>query len=471
MISVHHPSAAAALGDLTEFRQTFYQCLTARADTLFELTDAALCADGPVTSLVELSLEPEHRRGHGSLYDSLNQGRIDISRFRNVVARQSIPRCDDGRIVLAIDVSHWLRPDANTSPERLFCHTYARGRGQAQMIPGWPYSFIAALEPGRSSWTALLDVTRVRPDDDHCDLAATQLRTVVEGLSTAGHWREGDPEIWIVGDSGYDGPRLAFLLADLPVRILVRLRSDRVLAFPAPPRRPGSRGRGARHGARFVFADPGTWPTPVHATTTDTTRYGAAHAQSWDRLHPTLTRTGAWAGHDGELPVLEGTVIRLQVERLPGTGTPKPLWLWHSACAMSAARVDRLWQMFLRRFDLEHTFRFLKQTMGWTRPRLRTPEAADRWTWMVLAAHTQLRLGRHLIEDLPRPWERRAASPARLSPARVRRGFRRVRPAMGLPTNAPKFSWPGPGRPTGSRNSHQAPQHDPGKTKKTDVKP
>jgi len=471
LISVHHAGAAAALGDLSGFRQDFYRCLTTRADALFELTDAALCADGPVISLVELSLEPEHRRGHGSLYEGLNHGKVDIGRFRNVVARQQIPRCDDGRIMLGIDVSHWLRPDANTSPERLFCHTYARGKGQAQMIPGWPYSFVAALEPGRTSWTALLDVVRIRPDDDHTDLAARQLRTVVDALITAGHWRAGDPEICIIGDSGYDGPRLAFLLADLPVQVLVRMRSDRVLAFPTPPRQPGARGRSARHGARFAFTDPQSWPTPTHTTTTHTTRYGDAHAQSWDRLHPKLTHTGAWTDHKGPLPIMEGTVIRLHVDRLPGTGTPKPLWLWHSATATTAAQVDRLWQMFLRRFDLEHTFRFLKQTLGWTTPRIRTPEAADHWTWLVIAAHTQLRLARQLVEDLPRPWERPATEPARLSPARVRRGFRRVRPATALPTNPPKPSRPGPGRPTGSRNSHRAPQHDPGKTLKTDIKP
>jgi hypothetical protein len=437
---------------------------------LFELTDGALCTDGPVTSLVELSLATEHRRGHGALYDGVNQGRIDITRFRSVVARQSIPRDKDGRIMLGIDVSHWLRPDANTSPERLFCHTYGRGKGQAQMIPGWPYSFVAALEPGRTSWTAMLDVTRVRPTDEHTDLAATQLRTVIEALITAGHWHEGDPEIWIIGDTGYDGPRLALLLADLPVQVLVRLRSDRVLAFPAPPRRPGTRGRTQQHGARFEFADPATWPVPAHTTTTDTTRYGAAHARSWDRLHPKLTRTGAWAGHEGPLPITEGTVIRLQVDRLPGTGTPKPLWLWHSATATTATAVDRLWQAFLRRFDLEHTFRFLKQTMGWTRPRVRTPEAADRWTWLVIAGYTQLRLARPVVEDLRRPWERKQAVPARLSPARVRRGFRAVRPRTALPANAPKFSQPGPGRPAGSRNSCRAPLHDPGKTKKTDIK-
>lgn len=474
MISVHHPGAATALGDLTRFRHAFYQCLTTRADALFELTDAALCTQGPITSLVELSLATEHRRGHGSLYDGLNQGGIDIGRFRTVLARQEIPRSDEGRIVLAIDVSHWLRPDANTSPGRRFCHTYGRGTGQAQMIPGWPYSFVAALEPGRTSWTAMLDVVRVGPSDDHTDVAADQLRGVVDALITAGHWRSGDPEIWIVGDSGYDGPRLAFLLADLPVRMLVRLRSDRVLRFPAPPRQPGIRGRTIRHGARFEFVDPATWPDPAHATVNDTSRYGIAQAQSWDRLHTKLTRVGAWAGHEELLPIVEGTVIRLQVERLPGTGTPKPLWLWHSTtgsdATIGAGQVDRLWQMFLRRFDVEHTFRFLKQTLGWTKPRVRDPQAADRWTWLVLAAYTQLRLARHLVEDLRRPWERKPARPGRLSPARIRRGFRAVRAVSVLPASAPKFCRPGPGRPPGSRNSRRAPLHDPGKTKKTDTK-
>jgi hypothetical protein len=469
LISVHDVGAAAALGDLSRFRHQFHQCLTMRADALFELCDAVLCGDGPVTSLVELSLVAEHRRGHGSLYDSVNSGRIDIARLRNLVACQQIPRGDDGRIVLGIDVSHWLRPDANTSPDRLFCHTYARGKGQAQMIPGWPYSFVAALEPGRTSWTAILDAHRLHPDDEDTVVAAAQLRAVVEQLITAGHWQQGDPQIWIVGDTGYDGPRLAFLLADLPVRVLVRVRSDRVLRFPASPRRAGAIGRSARHGAEFTFKDPRTWPEPAHTTTTQTTRYGTARAQSWDRLHPTLTRRGTWASHDGDLPIIEGTVIRLQVDRLPGDGTPKPLWLWFSAPTTTAGEVDRLWQMFLRRFDLEHTFRFLKQTMGWTKPRIRTPDTADRWTWLIVAAHTQLRLTRPLAEDLRRPWEKAATTPSRLTPARVRRGFRNIRPTTALPASAPKPSRPGPGRPPGSHNTHRAAVCQVGKTTKTDT--
>jgi hypothetical protein len=191
--------------------------------------------------------------------------------------RDQPPRAANGRIALAVDVSHWLRPDAACSPERLFCHTYARGKGQAQMIPGWPYSFV------------------------------------------------------------------------------------------------------------------------------DTTRYGHAQVRAWDRLHPRLTHRGPWLDHEGDLPLVEGTLIRLQVEHVE--------------------IVDLLWQAFLRRFDLEHIFRLFKQTLGWTRPTLRAPESADRWTWLLLTVHTQLRLARPLVEDCRRPWEKRVTEPRRLTPARVRRGF------------------------------------------------
>ena len=184
-------------------------------------------------------------------------------------------------------------------------------------------------------------------------------------------------------------------------------------------------------------------------------------------MHPRLTHRGCWIDHTGELPIIEGTLIRLQVEHLPGDRNPKPVWLWTSTTGATAADVDRWWQSFLRRFDLEHTFRLFKQTLGWTTPRIRTPAAADRWTWLLIAAHTQLRLARPLVVDLRRPWER-PAIPGRLTPARVRRGFRNIRPTTLLPASAPKPSRPGPGRPPGSRNRHPATSHDVGKTVKRD---
>jgi hypothetical protein len=456
-----------ALRVLSGFRTDFYDCLSARADALFELADALLCTDGPVKTLVDLALAPEHRRGHGALYDGLNAGTIEVARLRKTMAALPLPRYR-GRIVLAVDVSNWLRPDSATSPSRLFCHVYGRAKGNTQMIPGWPYSFVAALEAGRSSWTALLDAVRLGPADDATAVTADQLRDVIEALIAAGQWTAGDPDILIVADAGYDTTRLAFVLADLPVELLGRLRSDRVFVFPTPPRAPGTIGRPPKHGAMFSLKDPDSWPAPAHTTSTETDRYGAATADSWDRLHPRLTHRTCWLDHDGDLPILEGTIIRLTVDHLPADRDPKPVWLWWSGTGATACDVDRLWQAFLRRFDIEHTFRMIKGTLGWTRPKLRDPAAADRWTRLVIAVHTQLRLARPLAEDLRRPWERPLAAD-RLTPARVRRGFRNIHPAIASPASAPKPGKPGPGRPPGSKNRRPAQHHDVGKTVKREL--
>lgn len=378
-----------------------------------------------------------------------------------------MPRAVDGRLVLAADVSPWLRPDANTSPDRSFCHTYGRGKNEHKMIPGWPYSFIAALEVGRTSWTALLDAVRLDPGADVAAVTAVQVREVVERLVSAGQWKAGDLDILLVLDAGYDVQRLSYLLADLPLELLGRLRSDRVMRRPTPPRVYDPKGgRPPKHSAEFVFGQPDTWGEPDIRTTTETQRYGTAVATAFDRLHPRLTRRAAWLAHDAALPIIEGTVIRLKVDRLPTGGEPKPVWLWWSGTGADAGDVDRLWHAFLRRFDLEHTFRMIKQTLGWTRPKLRDPEAADRWTWLVIAAHTQLRLVRSLTADLRRPWER-PAPPNKLTPARVRRGFRNLRTAAGTPAGAPKPTHPGPGRPPGSKNRRRAVVQDVGRVLKT----
>lgn len=459
MISVPDVDPAGALGRLAEFRAEFHRCLTARADALFELVDAVLCGDTAVRSLAELSLAGQHRRGHGSLYAGLNLGRIDVNRLRTALAAVPVPRAADGRIVLAVDVTCWLRPEAHTSPQRVLCHTYGRTKDTHIGVPGWPYSMVVALESGRHSWTAPLDARRLRPGDDAATVTADQLRDVVQRLVTAGQWQPGDPDMWIVADAGYDGPRLALLLADLPVKVLVRMRSDRVLRRPAPPRHPDTIGRPKRHGTEFIFGDPASWGTADTAITTTTTLYGDATALAWNRLHPRLTHRTAWTGHDGVLPIIEGTVILLRVERLPSGATAKPVWLWSSIPDADDTTVNLLWQTFLRRFDIEHTFRMLKQTLGWTSPKLRDPDAADRWTWLLLAAYTQLRLARTLVNDLRRPWER-PAPPQRLTPARVRRGFRHLHTRTGTPAGAPKPSRPGPGRPPGHRNSRPATRHD-----------
>ena len=87
---LEHAADVESLAVLSRFRLDFHACLTARADELSELADAVLCADGPVKTLAGLSLAPEHRRGHGALYDAVNHGRIDIGAAAAVAGRAAV---------------------------------------------------------------------------------------------------------------------------------------------------------------------------------------------------------------------------------------------------------------------------------------------------------------------------------------------------------------------------------------------
>jgi hypothetical protein len=186
---------AEAIDVLAGLREQLYRCMTKRADALFELTDALLCTDGPVRAPVGLSPALEHRCGHGAKYDALNAGRIGVESLRRQLAGLPLPRAADGRLMLAVDVSPWQRPDGDCSPQRSFCPTYGRGKGEHRMIPGWPYSIVAALETGRTSWTALLDAIRLPPGADVTAITCAQVRQLVDRLVDAGQWRPGDRDL------------------------------------------------------------------------------------------------------------------------------------------------------------------------------------------------------------------------------------------------------------------------------------
>lgn len=141
------------------------------------------------------------------------------------------------------------------------------------------------------------------------------------------------------------------VLRDLPVELVGRIRSDRVMRLPKPPRMHGVNGRPPKHGPEFRFTKPETWPEPAITTVTDTTNYGKAETQAWDRVHPRLTHRSAWLDHDGELSLVEGTLIRLKVEHLSKERDAPPVWLWSSKTGATPDDVDRFWQAFLRRFD------------------------------------------------------------------------------------------------------------------------
>jgi DDE superfamily endonuclease len=436
-------SSAKPLDPLRSFRGSLYRCFDRRADALLELTDALLSA-GTVPSPVHLSLASVHRRGWGSLYAALSRGQVDQEPLRDLLARHPLGDRRWGHPpVYAVDVSVWDRCDAEASPERGFYYHPSRHSAGQPIVAGWAYQWIAQIGFARESWVAPMDARRVCPNENANEVAAEQVKTLLGRLPT----QEAIP--LFVFDAGYDPVQVQQGLAGSRAAILVQLRAGRCFyADPSLAGPPARTGRPRRHGPKMDTKDPSTWPEPTAEHTCKDAGYGEVRVRAWAGLHPKV-QAHEGRGSRGPRPILRGTLVLVEVGRLPRqTREPRALWLWWHGPGGVVPDLGLIWRAYVRRFDLEHTFRFLKQTIGWTTPRMRHPEQADLWTWLVVAAYTQLRLARPSVADLRLPWERSYA-PGHLTPVRVRRAVSALLPELGTPAKAPKPCGRSPGRPKG----------------------
>jgi hypothetical protein len=431
---------------LRAFRRSLYECLHRRGDALFELTDAILSTDASAPSPVHLSLQPAHRRGWGSFYAALASGRIDAEVLRDLLVCH--PLAGSGETaVYAVDTSVWPRCDAECSPERGYYYHPSRHSAGQPIVAGWAYQFVARLNFVRESWTAPVDALRVHPMEDANVVAVEQVKGLLGRLGK--EQEEGVP--LFVFDAGYDPVKLQQGLQRSRCQILLRLRAGRrFFGDPSLAGPPAPTGRPRRHGPKMKCSDPSTWPEPSAEYACEDAAYGAVKVRAWAKMHPKVCAHEG-RGSRGPLPIVVGTLVLVEVERLPrGERRRKPrvLWLWWHGPEGEAPNLELIWRSYVRRFDLEHTFRFLKQALGWTTPRVRHPEQADRWTWLVVAAFTQLRLARAHVAELRLPWERHYDT-GRLTPVRVHRAVSALLAQLGTPAEPPKPCGRSPGRPKG----------------------
>ena len=175
-------SSAHPLDFLHAFRDSLYRCFDRRADALFELTDAILTA-GFVPSPVHLSLAAVHRRGWGSFYAALSNGRIDEGGLRSLLSRHPLGDESLGDPpIYAVDVSVWSRCDAEASPGRGYYYHPSRHSAGQPIVAGWAYQIVAELGFERDSWVAPVDARRVRPTEDTDEAAAEQIRALMGQL-------------------------------------------------------------------------------------------------------------------------------------------------------------------------------------------------------------------------------------------------------------------------------------------------
>jgi hypothetical protein len=81
-----------------------------------------------------------------------------------------------------VDVSVWPRCEAEASPERGYYYHPSRHSGGVPIVAGWAYQLLAQLGFDRDSWVAPVDARPVKPTQNSDELAAEQVRALVQRL-------------------------------------------------------------------------------------------------------------------------------------------------------------------------------------------------------------------------------------------------------------------------------------------------
>lgn len=404
----------------------YHCCFTRGGDALFDVADALL-TDPSARSFIDLSQAPSFRRTWSSLYEALEDARIE----RGALLREFITlmptRLRSKRLVLGLDTSSILRPQAHTARDRTFVHRTGLPPDATPAGAGWQFSTLVVLPDPVSSWVYILDNRRVPSSETARSIGTAQL---CEVLACLRHLR-----VLLVLDRAYSNAPWLVSTQHLPLDQLIRARQNQVLYRPARarPARPGP-GRPALDGPRFKGSEESTHGTPDGDWQGLDARGQPVQVTAWRNLHLAEAR---------HIPI---TVIRVIRPRARGTKRdPRVCWFWWLGGALPP--LAEIPQLYGRRFGQEHGYRFLKQDLLWAAPRVRSPEQFERWTDLVSLVHNQLFLAQPFVEERRRPWERNGR-PA--TPRQVRRAMGQIIAQLGTPARSPQRRGKSPGRASGA---------------------
>ena len=403
---------------IRQVRHQSYSCFERSTDALFELVDA-LCSEPQARTLPELSLSLAFRRKWGSVYEALEDGRINQRRWSEVWTVALLAE-HQGPVWVSVDSTSIPRPEAETSPDRGMIYLPNLPHATKPVSVGWQFSTVMLLPETSSSWGAILSQRRIASAETAVAVAIGQLEALV-GFLPAG--------TRVLADRWYATGPFVMAITRLHLEALVRLkRNRRLYRKPAPPV-PGKRGAPRKDGDLFQGSRPQTWGEP-DASWQGTDQQGKPICvQAWQHLHFRQARD------------VEVTVYRVLRTAAKGTKRdPRESWfVWVGAQPLP---LEEVVVCYGRRFSHEHTYRFLKQDLLWTKVHVRTAQQFERWSVVVATAMNQLVLARSLGQASYRPWERR---PHVVTPRHVRRVMPALLQQLGTPARVPKPRGKSPG--------------------------
>ena len=263
--------------NLNTWKQIRHQtacCFEQSRDALFELVDAR-SLEPQARTLPELSLSSSFRRKWSSVYEALEDGRVNQRRWSEVWT-QALLAQHQGPVWVSVDSTSIARPEAETSPDRGIIYLPNLPHATRPVSVGWQFSTVMLMPDSPSSWGAILSQRRMSSTQTAVAVAIEPLEGLVALLPA---------DTRRLSDRWY--PTGPFVRAGkrLHLDALLRLKRNRKPYRQAPPPVAGKRGAPRKDGDLFQGSKPQTWGEP------DASWHGIEkprkpiQVQAWQHLH------------------------------------------------------------------------------------------------------------------------------------------------------------------------------------------
>ena len=428
------------------FRQSLSSLFPNRTGAVMNLIDS-LSSNFSANTAVQLSENDLFNYNYSSLYKGINNcfslnpkiQKQQIKLKQELIVSTLNFEDDLPFKLLAVDATNLSRSYSPTLIDREFVHKPSPIFGQKPITLGHKYSVLTYLnsdEKTQHNWSIPLSTERISSCSTESEIAREQINTLVKNCPEINQ----DKLLVITGDSHYSNQYFLGGLTNHKDSVTItRSRSSRV--FYTMPNINNSykkrRGHPRWYGDKFYLKDGSTWHEvdEQFSTTITNKKKEIIHLeiQCWNNL----IMKGDKEQKMHEKPF---RLLRIILRDEQGNLKFKPMWLIVMGQRRDELNLFDCYLAYIRRFDIEHLFRFAKNKLLLNNYYSPEVEREKNWVELVFLSYVNLWAARNLSQVVVPQWQKyeQKKMPSQITPSMVQRDYKRIIRTFGTSSPSPK---------------------------------
>ncbi|WP_308255795.1 transposase [Geminocystis sp. GBBB08] len=356
--------------------------------------------------------------------------------------------------LFALDITNMDRSHSPTLIDREFVHKPSSIFGQKPITLGHKYSILTFLkrdEITKHNWSIPFSTERVSSCSTESETAKKQINTLFNNCPEFNQ----DKLSVVTADSYYSNQ---YFLGDLTnynnLVTITRSRCSRV--FYTLPKidnnQPKRRGHPQWYGNKFDLKDESTWHEVDEQFSTTITNHKDEIIELEIKCWHNLVMKG---NKEQKMQQKPFNLLRITLKDKQGNLKFKPMWLIVMGKRKNDLSLFDCYQAYLRRFDIEHLFRFAKNKLLLNSYYSTNVERENNWVELVFLSYVNLWASRNLAQQVTPDWQKYHLKkmPDKITPSIVQRDYKRIICTFGTAVPLPKVRGYSSGRKKGTKLS------------------